>query len=127
MSDRDASSGKMMRRISVSIREDQYLGLEEAAEDMGISLSDAAREAINTFLLKEYFGGPGRIGETAEQAIIRGLTNREALELVKAKFPHAATSIDSIAWYRSQLRKKPLPDGNMVPTDREARARRGES
>jgi predicted transcriptional regulator len=121
MNQSDASSSKMMRRISVSLREDQYLGLEEVAEDMGVNLSDAAREAINAFLLRQHWGGT--IGKAAEEAIKRGLTNREVLELVKSKFPHAATTLDSIAWYRSQLRK--IPDTS-VPTDREAKARRGE-
>jgi Ribbon-helix-helix protein, copG family len=121
MNQSDASSSKMMRRISVSLREDQYLGLEEVAEDLGVNLSDAAREAINAYLLKQHWGGT--IGNSAEEAIKRGLTNREVLELVKSKFPHAATTLDSIAWYRSQLRK--LPD-SAVQTDREAKARRGE-
>ena len=121
MSVGEASSGRMLRRISVSLREDQYLGLEEVAEDMGVNLSDAAREAINAFLLRQHWGGT--IGETAEEAIKRGLTNREALDLVLLKFPHAATSLDSIAWYRSQLRKT---GSENVPTDREARARQGE-
>jgi hypothetical protein len=122
MSESDASSGKLMKRISVSIREDQYLGLEEVAEDMGINLSDAAREAINAYLLGIHW--QGTIGDEAEKAIRRGLTNREALELVKAKFPHAATSIDSIAWYRSRMRNSRKAEDSGIPTDREARAKR---
>lgn len=125
MSTSDASSGKLMKRISVSIREDQYLGLEEVAEDMGINLSDAAREAINAYLLGQHW--QGTIGNEAEKAIRRGLTNREALELVKSKFPHAATSLDSIAWYRSRMRNSGKPEDAEVVTDREARAKRGES
>jgi hypothetical protein len=118
MSESDASSGKLMRRISVSIREDQYLGLEEVAEDMGINLSDAAREAINAYLLGIHW--KGTIGDEAEKQIRRGLTNREVLEQVRAKFPHGATSLESVAWYRSRLRRS----GEDVPTDREAKAKR---
>lgn len=124
MRDSDASSSKMMRRITVSITEDQYLGLEEVAEDMGAGLSDAAREAIRAYLLGQHW--QGTIGEEAEKAIRRGLTNREALDLVRAKFPHAATSLDSIAWYRSRLRKSGMPEDADVVTDREARARRSD-
>lgn len=120
MKNNEASSGKMMRRISVSLREDQYLGLEEVAEDMGVNLSDAAREAINAFLLGQHW--EGTIGEEAEKAIRRGLTNREALDLVKAKFPHGVTTLDSIAWYRARLRKR----GEAITTDREARAKRSD-
>lgn len=121
MSESDASSGKLMRRISVSIREDQYLGLEEVAEDMGINLSDAAREAINAYLLGIHW--KGTIGDAAEDAIRRGRTNQEALALVRSKFPHGATSIESVAWYRSRLRRA----GEDVPTDREAKAKRGDA
>jgi metal-responsive CopG/Arc/MetJ family transcriptional regulator len=115
----DASSSKMMKRITVSLREDQYAGLEEVAEDLGVNLSDAAREAINAFLLKEHWGQT--VGKLAEAEIRRGLTNQEVLEKVMAKFPHARTSRDSIAWYRSRLRRE---DPEVV-TDREARVRRG--
>lgn len=114
----DASSGKMMKRITVSLREDQYAGLEEVAEDLGMNLSDAAREAINTYLLKEHWGKT--VGKLAEGEIKKGLTNLEVLDAVMAKFPHARTTKDSIAWYRSRMRRED-PE---VPTDREARVRR---
>lgn len=117
----DASSGKMMKRITVSLREDQYQGLEEVAEDLGVNLSDAAREAINAYLLKEHWGRT--VGNLAEARIKDGLTNAEVLAQVMAKFPHAKTSRESIAWYRSRLRRED-PE---VPTDREAKARRGEA
>ncbi len=118
MSDTDASSGKMMRRISVSIREDQYQGLEEVAEDLGVNLSDAAREAINSYLLDVHWGNS--IGSYARKLIENGLTNKEVLEKVREKFPHGATSPESIAWYRSKMRR----EGLAVVTDREAKARR---
>jgi hypothetical protein len=111
----------MLRRISISIREDQYLGLEEVAEDLGMNLSDAAREAINTYLLKEHWGRT--VGKLAEAEIRNGLTNDEVLGKVLEKFPHARTTRDSIAWYRSKLRRED-PE---VPTDREAKVRRGEA
>lgn len=114
----DASSGKMQKRITISMRDDQYAGLEEVAEDLGVNVSEAAREAINTFLLKEHWGQT--IGKLAEAEIRNGLTNEEVLERVLSKFPHAQTTRDSIAWYRSKLRRED-PE---VMTDREARVRR---
>lgn len=114
----DASSGKMQKRITISMRDDQYAGLEEVAEDLGVNVSEAAREAINTFLLKEHYGQT--IGKLADAEIRNGLTNDEVLERVLAKFPHAQTTRDSIAWYRSRLRRE---DPEVV-TDREAKARR---
>ncbi len=115
----DASSGKMMKRITVSLRGDQYAGLEEVAEDLGMNLSDAAREAINSYLLKEHWGQT--VGKLAEAEIRSGLTNEEVLDKVLAKFPHAQTTRDSIAWYRSRLRR----EDPSVATDREAKAQRG--
>mgnify|MGYP007020376093 CR=1 FL=1 len=86
---------------------------------MGVTLADAAREAINAYLLKEHWGQT--VGKAAEAAIREGLTNEEALGRVMEMFPHAKTSRESVAWYRSKLRK----DDPSVPTDREAQARRG--
>ena len=82
-------------------------------------MSEAVREAVATFLIEHYW--KETIGEVAKQAINGGATNQDALEAVKAKFPHAATSMASISWYRSKLRK----DNPDIPTDREARERRG--
>lgn len=114
----EASRGKMMKRISVSLREDQYAGLEEVAEDLGMNLSDAAREAINSYLLQEHWGRT--IGELAKAEIRNGATNQEVLDKVIERFPHAQTTRESIAWYRSRLRR----DDPEVPTDREAAASR---
>lgn len=112
------SPGRKLKRISVSLQEDQYIGLEEIAEDMGIGLSDAAREAINSYLLKEHWGQT--VGKLAEAEIAKGLTNEEVLEKVLARFPHAKTSRESVAWYRSMMRR----DDPNIPTDREAKVRR---
>ena len=108
------------KRISVTIEEDQYVGLEEVAADTGKSLSDAARDAINHYLLGEHWRLT--IGEVARKAIGAGKTNAEALALIQQKFPHAKTTPASVAWYRSQMRK----ENPEVPTDVQARhARNG--
>lgn len=118
MSGEKPSPGRRLKRISVALQDDQYIGLEELAEDMGVTIADAAREAINSYLLTEHWGQT--VGELARAEIIKGLTNEEVLEKVLATFPHAQTSRESVAWYRSKLRK----DDPSVPTDREARVRR---
>lgn len=114
----DAASSRMLKRLTVSLREDQYAGLEEVAEDLGMNLSDAAREAINAYLLKEHWGAT--IGKVAQKAIEGGGTNDEALAKVQAAFPHARTSRESIAWYRARMRR----ENQTIPTDREVRERR---
>ena len=57
------------------------------------------------------------VGKVAESAMRRGATNKQALALVRASFPDAETSAASIAWYRTNLRKR----GEDIPTDQEAR------
>ncbi len=106
-------------RITVTLEADQYVGLEEVAADRGVSLSDAAREAINAYLLGEHWRAT--VGEVARRAIAAGKTNAEALELVRDRFPHAKTTPASIAWYRSQMRK----EDPLVKTDAQARHDRG--
>ena len=56
------------------------------------------------------------VSEVAKEAILDKLPNEDVLKAVKAKFPLAATSMASISWYRSKLRKD-HPD---LLTDRQA-------
>lgn len=60
------------------------------------------------------------IGEAAIEALLSGKSNEEALAAVRAEFPRANTTLQSIAWYRNDLRKK----GHNLPTSREAQRRR---
>ena len=92
------------KRITVTLEDDQYVGLQEVAEDAGIGLSDAARVAINHYLLNQHWGQT--IGKVAKAAIRDGKTNEQTLEIVRGNFAHANTTISSISWYRSQLRKE---------------------
>ena len=55
------------------------------------------------------------VGAVATEAILAGKTNEEALEVVKAEFPDAKTSVASINWYRNKLRS----EGKKVQTARE--------
>ena len=47
----------------------------------------------------------GTIGALAKDCIKEGLSDEEALQRVKAAFPTKSTRIESIRWYRSQMRK----------------------
>src|SRR5271155_155363 len=109
---------KPMRRLTVTIPEEYVAGLEDMAEDMGASVSEAVREAVATYLMENYW--KESIGGVARKAILSGATNDEALAAVRKQFAGAATSLASIAWYRSKLRKE-LGEAR-VPTDRHARS-----
>lgn len=113
---------KPMRRLTVTIPEEYVAGLEDLAEDMGASVSEAVREAVATYLMENYWRES--IGGIARKAILEGATNDDTLALVREKFPRAATSMASIQWYRSKLRKEVGED--KVPTDRQARAAKGD-
>lgn len=110
--------GKKVRRLTVTLPEEYVAGLEDAAGDMNATVSEAVREAVATFLMKHYWRET--IGKVAEQAIGDGASNEDALKAVKKKFPQAATSMASISWYRSKLRKE-KPN---ILTDREAREKK---
>ncbi len=109
---------KMEHRITVSLYQDQYLGVAEVAEDMKVSLSDAVREIVTCYLAEGRW--KKTIGGVAEEAILAGKTNQEALDEVRKKFPDAATTLASVAWYRAKLRR----EGADVPTDMHARLRK---
>ncbi len=109
---------KMEHRITVSLYDDQYLGVAEVAEDMNVSLSDAVREIVTRYLAMGLW--KNTIGSEAERAILTGKTNQEALEQVLKKFPDARTTLASVAWYRAKLRR----ERDDVPTDRKAQLMR---
>lgn len=111
-----------MRRLSITLPDEYVAGLEDLAEDLGGSVSEAVREAIATYLMENYW--KESIGGVAREAILEGLTNEEALKAVKDKFPRSATSPASIQWYRSKLRRE--LGAERVQTDRQARAVRSD-
>jgi|SRR5882724_6455971 len=109
---------KPMRRLTVTIPEEYVAGLEDLAEDMGASVSEAVREAVASYLMENYW--KETIGSAARTALLAGASNDDALSAVRQKFPNASTSLASIAWYRSKLRREL---GEKVPTDRQARSK----
>ncbi len=113
-------SEKKVKRLTITLPQEYVAGLEDVADDMNTTVSEAVREAVATYLMEHY--RKGTIGEVAKAAILGGATNDDALRAVKKKFPQAATSMGSIAWYRSKLRKD-HPD---LLTDRQAREKKGE-
>lgn len=59
------------------------------------------------------------VGTVIRERLAAGDTNDMALEAVKAEFPDSSTSVQTVSWYRNQMRK----DGNpqKVPTAAEAK------
>jgi len=105
---------KKVKRMTITLPEEYVEGLQDVADDMNTTVSEAIREAVATFLMEHYW--KETVGDTAKKAILDKLPNEDVLKAVKAKFPLAATSMASISWYRSKLRKE---DPNVL-TDRQA-------
>lgn len=103
-----------MQRVTVTLPQDLVDALHEIAEDTRVSVSEAFREALNHYLLTERWKS---VGDVAAREIRAGRTNQEVLEVVRQECPGAATSLASISWYRSKLRR----DDPTLPTDRQAR------
>lgn len=84
-------------------------------------MAERAHERIATPAGDQPFRNPqkGTVGALAKDCINDGLTDEEALQRVKAAFPTGSTSIKSIRWYRSKMRKQ---DGS-IPTNRELKMR----
>ncbi|MEM7120549.1 MAG: ribbon-helix-helix protein, CopG family [Pseudomonadota bacterium] len=102
------------RRITVTLPEDVYDALTAEAEESQRKLSDLVRDAVTQLLSGDRWRS---IGDVAEEYIREGLTNAEVLEAVRERFPEARTSMQSVAFYRSRLRKA----GENVMSDAEAR------
>ena len=113
-------AAKKVKRLTVTLPEEYVAGLEDVAGDMNTTVSEALREAVVTYLMEHYW--KETIGEAARVAILGGATNEGALKAVKKRYPQAATSMGSIAWYRSKLRK----DHPNLLTDRQAREKKAE-
>ena len=107
-----------MRRVTVTLPQGLVDALHDMAEDGRVSVSEAVREALNHYLFTERWPS---IGEVAKRELKAGKSNLEVLEIVKKQFPGASTSLGSISWYRSKLRRT----DPSVPTDRQAREKRG--
>jgi hypothetical protein len=99
----DLEVEKQVRRVTAMVPEELVLGMEEVAEFTGGTISEVLREAISQYLFN---GSWSKIGGVAEKAILAGKTNEEVLADVFARFPDAATTLGSISWYRSKLRKE---------------------
>ncbi len=107
-----------MRRVTVTLPQELVDALHDMAEDARVSVSEAVREALNHYLFTERWPS---IGEVARRELEAGKTNLEVVEIVRKQFPGASTSLGSVSWYRSKLRRTDLS----VPTDRQARENRG--
>lgn len=100
--------------LRVTIPTELHEQLLQEAEDTSLSTDEIVTELLVTRLQGKK---QKTVGKVVESAMRRGATNKQALALVRASFPDAETSAASIAWYRTNLRKR----GEDIPTDQEAR------
>ncbi|MEM7710761.1 MAG: hypothetical protein AAF264_08435 [Pseudomonadota bacterium] len=107
-------------RMNLSLPADLHEAVEARATDERRALGDVIRD-----ILRERLLGPDAeplvqgVGELAMRLIREGLANQEVLEQVRHEFPDASTTMDSVSWYRSAMRRA----GEDVPTSIEAKRR----
>lgn len=103
-----------MKELKVMIPQITYDQLVEQADETARTLDELVGELLEMKLQSKI---QKTVGKVVEGALRRGATNKQALALARKTFPDAETSAASVAWYRTNLRKR----GENVPTDQEAR------
>lgn len=104
-------------RMNLSLPADLHEAVEAKATDERRALGDVIRD-----ILRDHLFGPDaepearNVGQLANKLIREGLPNAQVLSEVQEAFPDASTSMASVAWYRSALRRA----GEDVPTSIEA-------
>ncbi len=105
-------------RLSLSLEDDLYDALVEEAEDQGRPIAEVIRDHLRNSVLGQEKQKP--IVELAERLLMGGLTNEAVLEKILEERPEARTSLASIAWYRSNLKKHGKPVISQVQAKRDA-------
>ncbi|MDF2231579.1 ribbon-helix-helix protein, CopG family [Albimonas sp. CAU 1670] len=108
-------------RLSVSLDDDLYEALALEAEEAGRSLADVIRDRLRASVLGDGAVGEVRnVGELAESLLAQGLTNEAVLTEVRRRLPDAKTSLASVAWYRSNMKRRGLSVISQVEARRKA-------
>jgi hypothetical protein len=92
-----------MRKVAIALPEDVENLIRERAEARGWTFSEEARALLYAALGSDK--AQERIADTTERLIREGLTNAQVLEEVRRVHGPDRGSENTVAWYRSQLRK----------------------
>lgn len=104
-------------RMNLSLPADLHEAVEAKATDERRALGDVIRDVLREHLLgPEAEPSVQGVGDLAMRLIRQGMPNQQVLEQVREEFPDASTTMDSVSWYRSALRRQ----GEDVPTSIEA-------
>lgn len=111
-------------RINVTLDEDVLSVLTKEAEENDRSVA----EVIRSRLRESVFGqgherAPQTVGELAQSLLADGLTNDQVVAGVLDAFPDASTTKKSVAWYRSDMKKRGLPVLSQVEAKRRQAAK----
>jgi hypothetical protein len=110
------------RRLSVSLEDDLHDALALEAEEAGRSLADVIRDRLRASVFGvQASGGVHGVGDLAERLLSEGLTNEAVLGRIRAEMPDARTSLSSVAWYRSNMKRRGLPVISQVEAKRQER------
>ena len=96
-------------RMNLTLEDDLHNALALEAERSRRSLADVIRDRLRSSVFGNNAESPARgIGELAQKLLSEGLTNEQVLAEVRQQFPDAATTMASVSWYRSDMRRRGL-------------------
>lgn len=109
-------------KMNLTLEDDLHQVLAAEAEDTRRSLADVIRDRLRESVLGGSKAEAKGVGGLAVKLLSKGYTNERVLEEVQKAFPQAKTSLSSISWYRSDMRRR----GVKVLSQIEARSREGD-
>jgi hypothetical protein len=89
-------------KMYVNFQPDVESAIRAEAERLGIPMSDVVRSCVEEVLLSR---DRTKIGVTTARLIRDGLSNDDVLAGVRREHGPHASSLASVAWYRSSLRR----------------------
>ena len=106
--------------MNLTLEDDLHVALAAEAEETRRSLADVIRDRLRQSVFGEGAEGPAKgVGGLAMKLLAKGYSNERVLEEVQRAYPEAKTSLSSISWYRSDMKRR----GMKVITQVEARSR----
>lgn len=105
-------------RLTLALDDDLRDALLARSDETGRPVADVARDLLRAAFFGDEPDRPKSVGELAQSLLAEGLTDEQVVEQVLLDLPDANTSKKSVAWYRSDMKKRGLPVLSQVEAKR---------
>jgi plasmid stability protein len=105
-------------RLTLALDDDLRDALLAKSEETERPVADVARDLLRSAFFGEEPDRPKSVGELAQSLLADGLTDEQVVERVLEAIPDASTTKKSVAWYRSDMKKRGLPVLSQVEAKR---------